>query len=55
MMTRWFVVLLAVTALTTSGCQLGRFSLAVNREHQVPYPTLHLLPEQWEPTLADSE
>jgi len=55
MMTRWFLVVLVVTAFATSGCQLGRFSLAVNQEHKVPYPTLHLLPQQWEPTLAESE
>ncbi|MFP6765606.1 MAG: hypothetical protein VB858_18400 [Planctomycetaceae bacterium] len=52
-MTQWFQVALVVTAFATSGCQLGRFSLALNQEHQVPYPTLHLLPEQWEPTLAE--
>ena len=44
-----------VTALSMSGCQLGRLSLAVNKDHPVPYPTLNVLPNQWEPELSEVE
>ena len=55
MMTRWILVVFVVTALSVSGCQLGRLSMAVNKDHAVPYPTLNVLPDQWEPELAETE
>jgi hypothetical protein len=54
-MTRWLLLAFVVTALSLSGCQLGRFSLAVNKDYRVPYPTLDVLPNQWEPELDESE
>lgn len=54
-MTRWILVAFVVTAISMSGCQLGRFSLAVNKDNPVPYPTLSVLPDQWEPELEELE
>ena len=54
-MTRWTLTAFMVTALSMSGCQLGRFSLAVNKDHPVPYPTLNVLPDQWEPEIGEPE
>jgi hypothetical protein len=34
-----------------SGCQLGRFSMDMNREHTVPFPEMTVLPQQTEPEL----
>lgn len=52
-MARWFLVVFATAAVSMSGCQLGRVSLAMNKEHVVPYPTLDVLPAQWEPEITE--
>ena len=54
-MVRWFLVVFATAAVSMSGCQLGRVSLAINKEHIVPYPTLDVLPTQWEPEMTGEE
>ncbi len=52
-MARWFLAVFAAVAVSTSGCQLGRVSLAMNKDSAVPYPTLDVLPNQWEPEITD--
>lgn len=52
MMIRVLLVVFAVAAVSVSGCQLGRVSLAMNKDKLLPYPTLDVLPSQWEPELT---
>jgi len=45
----FLVVILAATA----GCQMGNFSLKLNRDHVIPLPEVNVLPEQSEPEILD--
>ncbi|MDA1164383.1 MAG: hypothetical protein O3B13_14905 [Planctomycetota bacterium] len=40
---------IVVALFVLSGCQLGKFSLKLNRDHVIPLPEVNVLPEQWEP------
>jgi hypothetical protein len=40
---------IVVALFVLSGCQLGKFSLNLNRDHVIPLPEVNVLPEQWEP------
>ena len=40
-------LLLCMSAL--AGCNFGRVSLGVNRDHKIPIPSVNVLPNQWEP------
>ncbi len=43
-------IMFLVAVLTASvGCQMGQFSLKLNRDHVIPLPEVNVLPEQWEP------
>lgn len=44
---RFVLVALALASIT--GCQMGQFSLKLNRDHVIPLPEVNVLPEQWEP------
>ena len=45
--------LLCVSAL--AGCNFGRVSLGVNRDHKIPLPSVNVLPTQWEPEQIEPE
>jgi hypothetical protein len=44
--------LVAVLAASV-GCQMGQFSLKLNRDHVIPLPEVNVLPEQSEPEILD--
>lgn len=46
-------MLLVVALVATAGCQMGKFSLKLNRDHVVPLPEVNVLPAQWEPELVE--
>jgi len=43
------LVCLVVVLSATVGCQMGKFSLKLNRDHVIPLPEVNVLPDQWEP------
>lgn len=43
------IVFLVVTLVSITGCQMGQFSLKLNRDRVIPLPEVNVLPEQWEP------
>ncbi len=47
------IMLLVLVLATTTGCQLGNFSLKLNRDHVIPLPEVNVLPEQSEPDILD--
>lgn len=47
------IVLLVVTLVSAVGCQMGQFSLKLNRDHVIPLPEVNVLPEQWEPEAVE--
>ena len=47
------IMLLVLVLATTTGCQLGNFSLKLNRDHVIPLPEVNVLPEQTEPDILD--
>jgi hypothetical protein len=50
---RPFLVMLCISVLT--GCNFGRVSLGVNRDHKIPLPSVNVLPTQWEPDQVESD
>lgn len=47
------IMLLVVILAATTGCQMGNFSLKLNRDHVIPLPEVNVLPEQSEPEILD--
>jgi len=47
------IMLLVLVLATTTGCQMGNFSLKLNRDHVIPLPEVNVLPEQSEPEILD--
>lgn len=47
------IMFLAVVLAATTGCQMGNFSLKLNRDHVIPLPEVNVLPEQSEPEILD--
>ena len=47
------IMFLVVVLATTAGCQMGNFSLKLNRDHVIPLPEVNVLPEQSEPEILD--
>jgi hypothetical protein len=43
------IMFLVVTLVAATGCQMGQFSLKLNRDHVIPLPEVNVLPAQWEP------
>lgn len=43
------ITFLIVALMAASGCQMGKFSLKLNRDHVIPLPEVNVLPDQWEP------
>ena len=52
MLYRPLLVMICFFAVT--GCNFGRVSLGLNRDHKIPIPSVNVLPVQWEPDQADS-
>ena len=47
------IMFLVLVLATTTGCQMGNFSLKLNRDHVIPLPEVNVLPEQSEPDILD--
>ena len=47
------IMFLVLVLATTTGCQMGNFSLKLNRDHVIPLPEVNVLPEQSEPEILD--
>lgn len=47
------ITFLLVALVATAGCQMGQFSLKLNRDHVIPLPEVNVLPAQWEPEPVD--
>ena len=46
------IMFLVVALTATTACQMGQYSLKLNRDHVVPLPEVNVLPDQWEPELV---
>jgi hypothetical protein len=48
---RTCISFLVLILAATTGCQMGNFSLKLNRDHVIPLPEVNVLPEQSEPEI----
>lgn len=47
-------VVLLLLLMALCGCEFGRTTVRMNRDHVIPYPEMSTLPTQWEPEPASS-
>ena len=47
------IICLGVVLTAIARCQMGQFSLKLNRDHVIPLPEVNVLPEQFEPEISE--